>query len=121
MKKVCALFVLTCEFACQSANAVYNATVTGTVSWVQQDGPNVGYAAETINFKLDNQPSINCGSGFQQFSISPGTIADAQTRKNMLSMLMMAKATGSQVTVGYDSTGGFCDQGMPGVYYIVVR
>jgi hypothetical protein len=102
------------------ASAVYNATVTGNVSWVQQDGPNLGYAAESIVFALDNQPATSCGY-FQMFSISPNYIADAQTRKNMLAMLMTAKATGSPVTVAYDSAGGYCDQGMPAVYYIVVR
>lgn len=121
MKKVSAILIVICALVSQQAIAVYNATVTGNIVFIQQDGPNVGYAAETINFRLDNQPTVNCGSGFQQFSISSGTVSDAQTRKNMLSMLMMAKATASQVTVGYDGTGGFCDQGMPGVYYIVLR
>lgn len=55
------------------------------------------------------------------FSVSPNYIADAQTRKNMLAMLMTAKATGSPVTVAYDSNGGYCDQGMLAVYYVVVR
>lgn len=103
------------------ADAVSYATVTGHVLWVMQIGQNLGYVAETYAFKLDAQPTINCPSGFQEFTVSPTTIADAQTRKNMLAIIMTAKATDAQVTVEYDSSGGFCDQGRPAVYYVLVQ
>jgi len=122
MNKVCAtLFtVLTICVASMPTHATYNATVIGTLSFVQQMGPNVGYTAETISFQLSNQPSVACGS-FQNFVISPTSVPDAQTRKNMLAILITAKASDAQVQVAYDSTGGYCDQGMPAVYYLVLR
>jgi hypothetical protein len=99
------------------AAAVYNATVQGTITWIDQVGLSVGYAAETVRFVLDNQPNINCG-GWNNFVISPTSIADAQSRKNMFAILLAAKATGAPVLVAYDSNGTGCDQGMPVVYYL---
>jgi hypothetical protein len=37
----------------------------------------------------------------------------------MIAMILMAKATGTNIQVAYDhNSGGFCDQGFIGVYYI---
>jgi len=38
--------------------------------------------------------------------------------KNMIALLLAAKASGDQVQVAFDNAGGFCDQGHMGVYYI---
>ncbi len=104
------------------AQATYNATVIGTIDWVEQVGPNVGYMQDTIAFRLTNQPSVTCSSGLSGFAISAQTVPDAESRKNMLAMLLTAKATGSQLQVAYDSNAnGYCDHGMLGVYYITVR
>jgi hypothetical protein len=51
------------------AGAVSYATVTGHVLWMIQIGQNWGYVAETYAFKLDTQPTINCSSGFQEFTV----------------------------------------------------
>jgi hypothetical protein len=103
------------------SHATYNSTVTGTVAYVQQIGPSIGTPTETLAFALTNQPSIDC-SGFQAFTISPTTVPDAQTRKNMLAMLLTAKASGAAVVVGYDSNaGGFCEAGRAGVYWLSVQ
>jgi len=89
-------------------------TLTGTlgslvVSSTATNGP------ETISFKLNlpsgvSQPATGCplsGNGF--FMFSPGSIADAQTRKNLLATLFSAQASGSTLAVVYDNTGRFCD------------
>lgn len=75
------------------------------------------YAAETLAFTITGQPTVSCAE-FQYFVISPNTVTDAQTRKNLVALVLEAKATGGRIEVAYDSTGGFCDQGMIGVYYI---
>ena len=101
-----------------SAHATYNATVIGTITTITQFGTALQFGPETVVFDLANQPTIACPQG-AHFLFSPATITDAQTRKNMLAILLHAKATGSQVEVAYDNTGGYCDQGYPAVYYIV--
>jgi len=100
-----------------SAYATYNATVIGTITTLTQFGTALQFSPETVMFDLSNQPTIACPSG-SHFVLSPTTIADAQTRKNMLAMLLHAKATGNQVAIAYDNTGSYCDQGYPAVYYI---
>ena len=115
------IFGLTALLVHIPATATYNATVIGTISTLQQMGTNVGYTAETTTFSLTNQPSTLCSAGYRQFSISPATITDAQTRRNMIAMLLLAKASGASIQVAYDmNNNGYCDQGMPGVYYITV-
>jgi hypothetical protein len=104
-----------------SSHATYNSTVTGIVAYVSQIGPSIGTPTETIAFALTNQPSINCG-GYQEFTISPTTVSDAQTRKNMLAILLAAKTSGASVNVGYDNVAnGFCEAGRAGVYWLGVQ
>jgi hypothetical protein len=93
------------------------ATATGTVHILQQDSTSVGAAPETTVFTISPQPSVSCGT-FSDFVISPNTVTDAQTRKNMVALLLLAKATGNPVEIAYDNSGGFCDQGMIAVYFI---
>jgi hypothetical protein len=111
---------LTAQLFSMSAYATYNATVVGTVVTVQQMSTSLQYTPETFTFTISTQPTVACGSGFNYFVVSPATVTDAQTRKNFLAMLLTAKAAGASVQVAYDSTGGFCDQGMTAVYYLVV-
>jgi hypothetical protein len=101
-----------------AARATYNATVIGTVSTITQFGTALQFGPETVEFDLANQPTIGCPQG-SHFIFSPSSITDAQTRRNMLAILLHAKATGTQVEVAYDNSGGYCDQGYPAVYYIV--
>ena len=108
---------IACLLVSLPAGATYNATATGTVVYVMQDAPSMGYVPETFSFTITNQPSVSCAT-FQYFTISPNSITDAQTRKNMIALVLEAKATGGQIEVAYDNTGGFCDQHMIGVYYI---
>jgi|HubBroStandDraft_6_1064221.scaffolds.fasta_scaffold1051838_2 hypothetical protein len=105
-------------------SAGYNSTVTGTLNFIQQMSTTMSYSPETVVFALTNQPTFSCGSGFSYFIISPNSVTDAQTRKNMMGLLMMAKSTGAQVIVGYDKAsvqGGSCDQGYAMVYWLEVQ
>jgi hypothetical protein len=105
----------------QPAAATYNATATGTVLTLQQDSSMDGSTAKTFSFNIANQPANSCPGGtFARFLVSPTTVPDTQTRKNMLAILLAAKLAGSQVVVGYDNGGGFCDQRMLGVYWIEI-
>jgi hypothetical protein len=88
---------------------------------LQEMGVVYSYTPETTAFTISPMPTAVPGASYQYFAISPATVPDQQTRKNMIAMLMMAKATGAQVTIAYDNTGGFLDQGMIGVYYVTVR
>jgi hypothetical protein len=100
------------------ANATYNATVIGTVYNVTQMSTGLTqYSPETIVFQLTNGTPSVCPSG-AYFIISPDSVTDGQTRKNMVAMLFMAKATGATIEVAYDNAGGFCDHGFAGVYFL---
>src|SRR5690348_10763464 len=80
------------------AHATYNATATGSVSVVQQMSTSLPYSPETVIFQLaTGQPSACPGSGGTYFVISPNSMTDAQTRKNTLAMLLMARATGASI------------------------
>jgi hypothetical protein len=111
-------------FAAVSAlpvSATYNTTITGHVISVQPLTPGAGYSGAAFAFTLDSGPSTGCvPGGWKQFIISTNTVPDLETRKNLIAAVMMAKAAGSSVVVGYDNTGGFCDQGSYGVYYVSV-
>lgn len=99
------------------SKATYNATWTGTVNFITQYSPSLNYTPETFVFTMSGQPSVSC-AGYQYFVISPNLVTDAETRKNMVAIVMLAKATGGQITVAYDKNGGYCDQGFIGVYYV---
>jgi len=90
------------------------------VQLVEQDSPLYSGAAETFAFNLANQSALPCGS---YFVISPSTIADAQTRKNLVALVLMAKASGSALRVGYDSNAITtpCDLGMTPVYFLSLQ
>jgi len=102
---------------CTPASAVYNATIQGTLEWVEQHaGNDAGAGAGTIRFRLTNQPTVNCG-GWNYFAIT--TAVDDQVRKNMLAMLLAAKTSGAPVMVAYDSAGTGCTgYGDVIVYYL---
>jgi hypothetical protein len=101
------------------ASAGYNTIATGTVTIIQQTTAAQGGTAGTFRFQISTQPTVaQCGGLGGWFSVSPNTIPDAQTRSNLLALLLTAYTSGTQVGIGYDSTGGFCDQIAIGVYFI---
>ena len=95
------------------------ADAVGTVGYLQQDTTNDGSSTETFQFTLSPQPTVSCGP-FNRFLVSPQSIPDAQTRKNLLALLLTAKTAGLTLQVRYDPDGGHCDQGMIAVFYIVM-
>jgi hypothetical protein len=116
--KSCGLALAAFALAPQ-ASAVYNATIVGKVTSIQQMGPGVGYVTGTYAVTLDTLTTSCIPGGFKQFVISSATIPDPDTRKAFLAILLSAKAADTQVTIAYDNAGGYCDQGGYGVYYIV--
>jgi hypothetical protein len=102
-----------------AASAGYNTVATGTVTLIQQGTAAVGYTAGTFAFQVSGQPTVaGCGGRGGYFIVSSNSIPDAQTRANMLAILLMAYSTGTQVGVAYDNTAGFCDQTGIGVYFL---
>ncbi len=103
-------------FCATPAGAAWNAERIGTIAWVGMYAPDAA-AAPTVIFGLSNQPTTGCAAN-DAFSLSPASITDAQTLKNMVALVMAAKASGASVKVAYDS-GSACDStGRPRVYYI---
>jgi hypothetical protein len=101
------------------ASATYNATITGHIVSVQPLTPGAEYTGAAFAFTLDSGPATGCvPGGWHQFIISSASVPDTETRKNLIAVVMAAKAEDSSVVVGYDNAGGFCDQGSYGVYYI---
>jgi hypothetical protein len=101
------------------ASAGYNTTVTGTITNVSQFTAAQGLTAGTFGFQVSGQPNVTaCGGRGSYFIVSSTSIPDAQTRTNIYALLLTAYTSGAQVEVGYDNTGGFCDQTGIGVYWI---
>lgn len=110
------LVVAGCLVCATPAGAVWNAETTGTVEWVGMYAPDA-LAAQTVIFRLSNQPTTTCAAN-DAFAMSPTTITDAQTLKNMVALVMAAKASGAPIKVAHDS-GSACDpSGRPRVYFV---
>jgi hypothetical protein len=89
-------------FASSSALAVYNANMNGVVTEV------LTYTdADYIYFRLSNQPTTHpsCLPGY--FVISSAVPADR--RKQLLARLLLAKASGETINIGYDNSGDCTD------------
>jgi hypothetical protein len=83
------------------------ANPTGIVSTVVVVGP-YGNQAGTFIFQLANQPTTGCSNN-GNFEVSPTTVADAESRRNIFATLLSAKLPGTPVAVVYD-TGAFATQ-----------
>jgi hypothetical protein len=97
------------------------AFTTGTIVSVFVGG--AGTSAEQVTFTMSfPAQTTGCTNPYQPnqiFAFNPTDIVDAQTRKNMLAMLMSARATGSAVTVDWDDAGAYCDSsGFPIPMYV---
>ena len=86
---------------------------SGTVIGLFVSG--AGSAAESVNFTMSFGPQTtgcsNSGGANQVFVFNPTDITDAQTRKNMLALLMAARISGTPLTVDWDNAGAYCDAG----------
>jgi hypothetical protein len=69
----------------------------------------VGNIPGVVDIVLD-QPlaATGCPGGTRGFEFDSNSVTDADTRKNMLSMLLGAKLTGANVTIVYDDGNTFC-------------
>lgn len=83
-------------------------TTSGTVLNLTVDSTASGIAPEVVSFQISNMPNTGCPNG-AWFMFNPSDIADAQTRKNMLSTLLAAKMSGANVNIVYSNT--ICDAG----------
>ena len=104
---ILALSALTCSVP-GYAKLVFKA---GTVINVFVSG--VGSPAETITFAMSfaAQPTgcTNPNQTAQTFVYTPTDITDAQTRKDMLTLLLAARTSGIPMTVDWDDAGAHCD------------
>ncbi|MEA2754352.1 MAG: hypothetical protein QOJ54_641 [Aliidongia sp.] len=84
---------------------------TGTVIGLFVSG--VGSPAQSVNFTMSFGPQAtgctNPNTTNQVFVFNPTNIPDAQTRINMLALLMAARTSGIPVTVDWDNAGADCD------------
>ena len=91
--------------ALTSASEAATQTATGVVTQVFS-----GFSPpETVAFSISTALPTGTGcrtSGF--FSFTTADIPDAQSRKNMYSLLLTAASSGASVTVSYDDTGAHC-------------
>jgi hypothetical protein len=78
-------------------------TASGTVINIVVDSTENGTTPELVTFQLTNMPNTGCPNG-GWFIIEPTDVTDAQTRKNLVTMLFAAKLTGASVNVVYSST-----------------
>jgi hypothetical protein len=88
--------------------------MTGTVISVFT-AAGIGTPAESVDFTMSfpNQttgcPSTNQSANQQVFVFTPADISDAQTRKNMLTVILAARTSGLPLTVVFDNAGAHCD------------
>lgn len=84
---------------------------SGTVISVFVGG--VGVSPESVTFTMSFGPQTtgctNVNPTNQVFVFNPTDIPDAQTRKNMLTLLLAARTSGIPLTVDWDNAGAHCD------------
>lgn len=91
----------------RAANPVVTSTIKG-LGVESTDGS--GGTTEVVTITLDAAlpATTGCPAGNAGFEFEAGSVNDAQTRKNMLAVLLAARASGAPVTIVYDGTGKFC-------------
>jgi hypothetical protein len=89
------------------------AVVSGTLTQLSTLGANPNYSGpEVVIFSITNQPTTTgCPATAHFFSFSPASISDANTRRNLLSTLLTARAAGLTISLAYDNAGAYCDAG----------
>jgi hypothetical protein len=114
------LLAVACSLWLTTAWATWNAETTGSVEWVGMYAPDAA-GAQAVLFRLSNQPTTGCAAN-DAFSLSPASISDPQTLKNMVALVLAAKASGQPILVAHDS-GAACDAttSRPRVYFVQWR
>jgi hypothetical protein len=94
--------------------------VTGTVIEVFVDSTVNNNPPETVFFKFQpaagqqalttgcTQGSTTTAGTAEIFEFEPASVTDAQTRKDMLTLLFAARTSGMTAEVAYDNAGAFC-------------
>jgi hypothetical protein len=91
------LITIVLSMVSTAASAVHNANMTGVITMLStySDG-------DYIYIQLSSHPAHpTCNN---QFFVIPSTIPENR-RNSMLARLMLAKATGEAVIIGYDAVG----------------
>jgi len=115
MKKISLTAVLL-SIALSAPLAAAPTSIVGTVTLVGAYGNQAG----TLLFALSSQPTTGCSNN-NYFEVSPSTVTDPESRRNIYATLLTARATGIQVAVSFD-TGAFCDtMGFPAIYSIFLQ
>jgi hypothetical protein len=94
-------------------------SVTGTVTMVFVDSTVSNNPPETVFFKFQPpavtalttgcpQGSTTVAGTAEIFEFEPASVTDAQTRKNMLTLLFAARTSGIPLQVAFDNAGAFC-------------
>jgi hypothetical protein len=96
--------------ACSAAQAAYTETSTVAPVSVSQVYSNE-WGSPFVVFSTTVNPACSNGNGLYLYDITqaPGSTQDAQYRNNKMSILLMAMASGKQVTLEY-----FYDPGVVG-------
>lgn len=84
------------------AGTVVNIFIAGAGSAAESVTFTMSFGIQTTGCK-NNDPTL------QMFSINPSNIADAQTRKDLLTLIMASKTSGIPLTVDWDDQGAHCD------------
>lgn len=96
------------------AQGGWNANIGGNVTYV------TSMPSGIVTFKLSNQPTTGC-VGNEYFSFSPASIPDIESRNHFLALLLMARTSGSQVTIGYDTSASCDSSGYPMPFAITLN
>jgi hypothetical protein len=88
--------------------------MTGTVVSVFT-AAGIGTPAELVDFTMSFPNPVKTGCtgtsplNQQVFTFTPADVSDAQSRKNMLTMILAARTSGLPLTVVFDNAGAHCD------------
>jgi hypothetical protein len=99
-------------FALQSPAKAATQVATGTVTGVNVNSSTTTGSTESVIFSMNNVPSAattGCPSTVAGFAFSSSSVPDANTRRDLLAILLAAKAAGLSISVAYDTGGAFCD------------
>lgn len=95
------------------AAAVYNNNAGGTITEVRT------YDNGQILFRMSPMPTTNCLLN-DYFSITSATVPSIEARNRYYAALLMSRALGRAVVVGYDSVNADCDNSRPRVFQLSV-
>jgi hypothetical protein len=111
-KSIASAILALLSLAVSAPSHAATASVTGTVEFLVVYA-NIDDPAETVLFELTggNITTMcpNASANTPTFSFDPADISDAQTRKNMVTMLFTARTSGLPISVSFDNAGAHCD------------